>query len=110
VKASDIDTDVLLALIRECNEARCDYSGLQAGWHGGRPGYGEDQEKEPRPHWANRFDLSNKLGVPDNVLLAKCRRLIRNGQLEGCACGCRGDFIVPGTPPSTEVIWARLLK
>lgn len=37
--------------------------------------------------------------VPPKVILAKCRSLIRRGWLEGCGCGCRGDFvIVEGAP------------
>lgn len=32
--------------------------------------------------------------VPERVLLAKLRRLVRAEKLDGCACGCRGDFTV----------------
>ncbi len=35
--------------------------------------------------------------VPHKVLRVKLRALIRAGLVEGCACGCRGDFtVVPG--------------
>ena len=30
--------------------------------------------------------------VPEKVMLAKLRRLIRSGKIDGCVCGCRGDF------------------
>ncbi len=30
--------------------------------------------------------------VPFKVLLAKARKLIRRGLLNGCACGCSGSF------------------
>lgn len=33
-------------------------------------------------------------GVPENLVLAKARKLIRRGLMSGCACGCRGDFEV----------------
>lgn len=33
-------------------------------------------------------------GVPEKVVLAKARKLIRQGVISGCACGCRGDFEV----------------
>ncbi|MFD8545666.1 hypothetical protein [Streptomyces sp. NPDC059649] len=33
--------------------------------------------------------------VPDNLFDAKSRRLIQRGMLDGCACGCRGDFSIP---------------
>ena len=31
-------------------------------------------------------------GTPPKVALAKMRSLIRRGLVEGCGCGCRGDF------------------
>ena len=31
-------------------------------------------------------------GVPDKIQLAKMRMLIRRGLVDGCDCGCRGDF------------------
>lgn len=31
-------------------------------------------------------------GCPDNLILAKMRQMIHKGVVEGCACGCRGDF------------------
>ena len=30
--------------------------------------------------------------VPEKVVLAKGRKLIRRGVLGGCSCGCRGDW------------------
>ena len=32
--------------------------------------------------------------VPDKVVLAKMRKLIRRGLVDGCPCGCRGDFVI----------------
>ena len=31
-------------------------------------------------------------GTPINLARAKMRSLIRRGLVDGCACGCRGDF------------------
>lgn len=31
-------------------------------------------------------------GLPDPLVRAKARKLIRRGLLDGCWCGCRGDF------------------
>lgn len=31
-------------------------------------------------------------GVPAKLVLAKMRILIRSGLVDGCDCGCRGDF------------------
>ncbi|MCK5021473.1 MAG: hypothetical protein KAS32_30960 [Candidatus Peribacteraceae bacterium] len=33
-------------------------------------------------------------GVQDKLLLAKMRKLIKRGLVDGCACGCRGDFVI----------------
>jgi hypothetical protein len=30
---------------------------------------------------------------PDKLVLAKARKLIRRGVIDGCVCGCRGDFV-----------------
>ena len=32
------------------------------------------------------------LNAPRKVILAKMRALLRRGLIDGCACGCRGDF------------------
>lgn len=29
---------------------------------------------------------------PDNLVLAKMKNLVKRGLVDGCACGCRGDF------------------
>jgi hypothetical protein len=34
-------------------------------------------------------------GTPAKVQLAKMRSLIKRGIVEGCPCGCRGDFCLP---------------
>lgn len=31
--------------------------------------------------------------VPPKVVLAKLRAMVKKGLLDGCPCGCRGDFI-----------------
>lgn len=60
----------------------------------------------PNPLPANRWDIAAVLatghaspdmdmetpGVPPKVVLAKANRLIRRGVIDGCGCGCRGDF------------------
>lgn len=47
--------------------------------------------------WALTWDLYAALpAAPAKVVHAKCRRLIQRGLLDGCPCGCRGDFEIPG--------------
>lgn len=31
-------------------------------------------------------------GTPDKVAIAKMRALIKRGLVDGCCCGCRGDY------------------
>lgn len=43
--------------------------------------------------WALTYDLDEALpSFPRKVVLAKARQLIKRGLLDGCGCGCRGDF------------------
>lgn len=32
--------------------------------------------------------------TPEKVRLAKMRQLIKRGLVDGCDCGCRGDFVI----------------
>ena len=34
--------------------------------------------------------------TPGKLALAKMRQLMKRGLVDGCACGCRGDFVVTG--------------
>jgi hypothetical protein len=48
-------------------------------------------------NWRNRWEvhvtLELALGmIPENLLLAKARKLIAAGKMGGCTCGCRGDW------------------
>lgn len=55
-----------------------------------------------RGHWCSMFSpeiagdrsIFNAMppGTPYKVALAKMRALIKRGIVDGCACGCRGDF------------------
>ena len=41
------------------------------------------------------FEIQDCLAqFPRKVVLAKLRQMVNKGRLEGCACGCRGDFKV----------------
>lgn len=44
-------------------------------------------------------------GTPEKLGLAKMKSMVRKGLVDGCACGCRGDFTVAETrspKPHTE--------
>ncbi len=32
------------------------------------------------------------VGLPEKLVLSKMRRLIKRGLVDGCPCGCRGDY------------------
>jgi len=50
--------------------------------------------------WTNDWKPENSVvhampeGTPPKLALAKMKSMIRKGLVEGCACGCRGDFTV----------------
>ena len=46
------------------------------------------------PYWVMAWDLEKALGLEGTgrLLLAKCESLIKRKLLDGCPCGCRGDF------------------
>lgn len=67
VKASDIPDQTFLDTVRACGR--------------GRSG------------WAMEWDVTARLGYPRKVVLAKARKLIKRGLMDGCACGCRGDWV-----------------
>lgn len=41
-------------------------------------------------------------GTPEKLQLAKMRQLIRRGLVDGCPCGCRGDFYLASENPTTS--------
>jgi hypothetical protein len=46
-----------------------------------------------RMRWKVQAELEKQTGpIPENLFLAKVRRLFARGLLGGCDCGCRGDY------------------
>jgi hypothetical protein len=61
--------------------------------------------------WNVHAALEAAMGpVPEKVVLAKAKKLIRARKMDGCACGCRGDFQLP-KPPTVQGhgIWVQRL-
>lgn len=49
------------------------------------------QQREKR--WANLSEIAAAFpGCPPKLLLAKLRQMVKRYYLNGCPCGCRGDF------------------
>lgn len=52
------------------------------------------------PSWTQSWDLQEAFPrFPPKVLLAKMRALKKRGLVDGCGCGCRGDWeLIPEKP------------
>jgi len=55
----------------------------------------------PGNQWAMRYRDASPSIIPafpaevnDKLVLAKMRALVRRGLVDGCVCGCRGDFTI----------------
>ena len=79
MKCSDIPTGPIIEFIR-------DHGGVGCGWHN-NPEL-DNYNRSVRNVIPARF--------PNKLVLAKLRKLINKGIIDGCACGCRGDFDLPG--------------
>jgi hypothetical protein len=47
---------------------------------------------EPMPD--NTVVLAMPKGTPEKLVCAKMRQLIKRGLVDGCDCGCRGDYVL----------------
>lgn len=75
--AKDIDGDELLNWIYDRSHT------ITKDWHAGS-----------LPHWVFCWDFQESpwSSWPYAVVNAKLERLRRRGLLDGCSCGCRGDW------------------
>lgn len=46
------------------------------------------------PGFDNSVNASMPEGTPEKLQYAVMRNLIRKGLVDGCCCGCRGDFVL----------------
>lgn len=86
-KAADIDDVEFVAAVTEAqrrrshsNATRWDVAWVLSG-HPGEASFADD---------------APPLRYPEKVVLAKAKTLIRRGIIDGCCCGCRGDFWLTG--------------
>lgn len=78
LQCKDIPDEPVLHFLASLNEA--------AGWHTFPPNQGfQPTVLDAMPS-----------GLPWRLVLAKMRMLIRRGLVDGCGCGCRGDFELTG--------------
>lgn len=72
LQCKDIPDDPILEFIGSHNGAWCN-------WY-----FGDEKDVHAAvPAW-----------VPDRLLVAKMARLIERGLVDGCPCGCRGDYVL----------------
>lgn len=47
-------------------------------------------------YFQDQFDVTSAMpaGTPEKLILGKMRMLMRRGLVDGCDCGCRGDFTI----------------
>ena len=78
MKASDIsDFEIYRQVLKSVRRFRGEHNGLE-------------------PVGAIIWHIQEALeGYPAKVVLAKCRQMIAKKRLDGCGCGCRGDFNIP---------------
>jgi hypothetical protein len=72
MKCKDIPTLPILKFIMEHGGIGCNWN-----WYGAR---------------CVRNAMPDGWDLPDNLVLAKMRNIITKGYIDGCYCGCRGDF------------------
>jgi len=106
--AKDISDEAFLDAIRTVHRVRWESKGVTAD----RP-LGTDNPYwigasrwdiacvlEGHPEWCGQAEATDdeSVTIPEKVVLAKAKRLIRRGLIDGCGCGCRGDFQIRPAP------------
>lgn len=94
MKASDITDEAFLAAVRYCLAER--EATMATRWDVAAVLAGHPEHVEGPPH-----DYPD---MPWKVVLAKARSLIRRGLIDGCSCGCRGDFGFTAAAELAEVV------
>lgn len=97
VKASDIPDMDVLRFIEEARHLAYPFADRDsyASW--------DDVPKVPvsestygwklDPHWVLIWEIELRFKqFPPKVVAAKLKALVRRGLLDGCTCGCRGDY------------------
>jgi hypothetical protein len=74
-QAKDIPDDLMLMAILSCSKEYVSSSRIR---------------KLPAMLW----EIQDALPYPGKVVLAKLKSMIKRKMIDGCACGCRGDFTI----------------
>ena len=102
MKAADISDEAFLDAVRTVHRERWESKGVTAEiplgvdnvhWIGASV-WDIGAVLGGHPEWAGT-ELATRdemTGYPEKVIRAKAWRLIKRGLIDGCCCGCRGDF------------------
>ena len=78
MKCKDIDERPILEFVRNLNDHPIDEGPIYCS----------------TATWFRGFNNSVPMpeGTPENLIIAKMAQMIKKGVLDGCPCGCRGDY------------------
>lgn len=89
--ARDIPDETFLAAVRTCTALRNSNTGATR-WDVASVLGGLTEQVARLADGLYEGYVYDVPGVPKKVVLAKAQRLIDRRLLDGCTCGCRGDF------------------
>jgi hypothetical protein len=92
VKAADISDGSFLDAVRTVHRERW---GNNPQWIGASI-WDIAAVLDGHPEWCGGAEATDGVSVqiPEKIVRAKAKRLVRRGLIDGCACGCRGDFLI----------------
>lgn len=85
MQAKDVPAEPILEFLSKCTQ--------MAGWH----------NFFPREEYCPTVRDEMPCSTPPKVVLAKMKSLIKRGIVQGCCCGCRGDFVLKSDPYDLRV-------
>ena len=89
MKVADISDEAFLGAIRTVHRVRWDN---RPTWIGASI-WDVTAVLDGHPEWCGKPEATDgSVAIPEKVVRAKAKRLIRRGLVTGCTCGCRGDF------------------
>ena len=100
MKAADISDEAFLDAIRTVHRVRW---GSAQTWIGASR-WDIGAVLSGHPEWCGESEALDRelMAFPEKVVQAKGRILIRRGLIDGCGCGCRGDFVIKLAKPETR--------
>ena len=51
-------------------------------------------QNDREPYFDNSVQLAMPPNLPSKLIVAKMGQMIKKGIVDGCPCGCRGDYVI----------------